>query len=108
LEGANEIVGVSLISCLEVSYLVKGRRLELTIPLPDWFDAALSDSGIELIIPAPTILYMATTLPDIHKDPADRIIIATALDLKATLVTADETIRKYPGLVWVWDQIPEK
>ena len=46
--------------------------------------------------------HASTVLPDIHKDPADRIIIATAMERNAQLVTADETIQGYPNLQTVW------
>jgi PIN domain nuclease of toxin-antitoxin system len=39
---------------------------------------------------------------DFHKDPADRILVATARVLGCTLVTADTLILNYPHLV-VWD-----
>ena len=42
------------------------------------------------------IRRFAETLPPIHSDPFDRMLIAQALDLELTLVTADQTIRSYP------------
>jgi PIN domain nuclease of toxin-antitoxin system len=53
-------------------------------------------------------LHAATVLPDIHKDPADRIIIATAQARGALLVTADETIQTYPNLITVWANPPHR
>ena len=38
-----------------------------------------------------------------HRDPADRIIVATALGLKAVLVTADARLRAYAPVATVWD-----
>lgn len=38
-----------------------------------------------------------------HRDPADRFIVATALGLNATLVTADDRLRAYPPLRTAWD-----
>ena len=40
-------------------------------------------------------------LPAIHKDPFDRLIIATALAEDLTIITADENIRKYDA-AWIW------
>jgi PIN domain nuclease of toxin-antitoxin system len=76
--------------------------LELPLPLPDWFDAALTESDIQCLPLTPNLLHASTVLPDIHKDPADRIIIATAQEQSAQLVTADETIQSYPNLRTVW------
>lgn len=38
----------------------------------------------------------AISLPDIHRDPVDRLLIAHAIDAGLTLVTADEKMRRYP------------
>ena len=38
-----------------------------------------------------------------HRDPADRIIVATALGLGATVVTADARLREYKPLATIWD-----
>jgi PIN domain nuclease of toxin-antitoxin system len=43
------------------------------------------------------IAHGATELPDLHPDPADRFIVATALTLGATLLTADQAILSWPG-----------
>jgi len=102
LEAAEAPLAVSVISALEVSQLVKKGVLELPLPMPDWFDAALTEAGIQCIPVTPKLLHASTVLPDIHKDPADRIIIATAREYGARLVTADEAIQKYPNLQTVW------
>lgn len=99
LESAQTRVGVASISCLEVALLVKKGRVELPCSLPRWFDLALRGSQIELLALTPEIATASVDLPDIHKDPADRIIIATARFHGATLITADETIRRYPNLL---------
>jgi len=102
LEAADAPFAVSVISALEVAQLVKKGILELPLPLPDWFDAALTESDIQCLPLTPKLLHASTVLPDIHKDPADRIIIATAQEEGAQLVTADETIQSYPNLRTVW------
>jgi PIN domain nuclease of toxin-antitoxin system len=102
LEATDEPLAVSAISALEVAQLVKKGTLTLPLELPEWFDAALTESDIECLMLTPRLLHASTTLPDIHKDPADRIIIATAQKRNARLVTADETIQSYPNLRTVW------
>lgn len=102
LEAAEAPLSVSVMSALEVSQLVKKGVLDLPLPLPDWFDAALTEAGIQCIPVTPQLLHASTKLPDIHKDPTDRIIIATAQQFGARLVTADEAIQKYPNLQTVW------
>lgn len=41
-------------------------------------------------------------LPPIHQDPADRLLIAIALEHQCTLLTPDQTIRSYPNLQALW------
>lgn len=43
-----------------------------------------------------TLWPLAAALPPIHRDPIDRMLIAHAISLGATLVSADEAIRAYP------------
>ena len=102
LEISDEPFAVSVISALEVAQLVKKGTLELPLALPEWFDAALTESDIQCLPLSAKLLYSSTLLPDIHKDPVDRIIIATAQELEAPLVTADEAIHAYPDLRTVW------
>jgi len=107
LESVDTPFAVSVISCLEVSQLVKKNRLLLPMPLPQWFDAALQESDVACLSLSPGLLHASTQLPDIHLDPADRVIIATVQEHDAYLVTRDENIRRYPNLLTVWDNPPE-
>ncbi len=102
LRCAEDSFAVSVISTLEVAQLVRKGTLTLPLPLPDWFDAALQRGDIQCLPVTPRPLHASTVLPDIHKDPADRIIIATAQARGALLVTADEIIQTYPNLTTVW------
>ena len=102
LESEGTRVGVASISCLEVALLSRKGRIELPCALNRWFALALSESQIELLPLTPEIATASTELPDIHKDPADRLIIATAQSHSAVLATADETIRRYPNLEVAW------
>ena len=106
LENADDLLAVSVISCLEVSQLVKKERLWLPVPLPDWFDQALAGSAVEVLALSPKLLWASTQLPAIHADPADRIIIATAQQFGCSLVSRDENIAKYPNLKTVWGEPP--
>ncbi len=106
LRSAEDAFAVSVISTLEVAQLVRKGTLKLPLPLPDWFDAALQRADIQCLPVTPRLLHASTVLPDIHKDPADRIIIATAQAQDARLVTADETIQTYPDLTTVWANPP--
>ncbi len=90
-----DYLAVSAISCWEVAYLVKNGKLALSVELDEWIQMALKDSGVEVIKISSEIAITSAMLPDIHRDPADRLIIATAVTANCMLATYDETIPKY-------------
>ena len=90
-------VGVHVISCLEIARLVAGGRVILPRPLQEWIDKALSYPGVELVPLTPRIAVHSTELPgEIHRDPADRILVAAARLYDCALVTLDEKLLAYP------------
>jgi PIN domain nuclease of toxin-antitoxin system len=94
---------VSAISVWEVAMLVAKRRIQLDRPVEIWVDLALALPGIQLAGLEPAIAVRSTKLPgEFHPDPADRIIVATALENAATLVTPDERLRSYPHVQTAW------
>lgn len=103
IEDRKTRVGIASISCLEVAYLTKRGRIGLPCSLSEWFDLALAGSDIDLLPLSPHIAERGVWLPEIHKDPADRLIIATAMDYQATLLSKDEIVRRYPDVVVEWD-----
>ncbi len=89
-------LAVSAISFWEIAMLAQKGRLRLVQP-PDPWRAELLESGL-LEVPANGEIGMtATILPDLHPDPADRIIVATAALHRATLVTADRRLLEWTG-----------
>lgn len=91
-------VGVSPVSCFELALAHKKDRLELPIPPSEWFGLALHRSDVELLPFSEKIALCAVGLTDIHRDPFDRIIIATALQLEAQLASLDGLFGSYPEL----------
>ena len=101
---ANETdtVGVSAISCWEIAKLVEYGRLELPSPLEDWFEQALNYPGVQLLALTPEIAIESTRLPgEFHRDPADKIIVATARIYGFSLVTSDDKILNYPHVATI-------
>lgn len=89
-------VFVSAITAWEVGLLVARNRLSLVAKPERWFQRLLAIPGVKLADLSPDILIASSFLPgDPPRDPADRIILATARDLGATLVTRDRLILKY-------------
>ena len=90
---------VSAITPWEIAMLVSKRRLGLNRDVGDWLAAALGLPGIRLEPLSPAIAVASTRLPwDVHSDPADRILLATARSLDATLISADRQMLGYAVL----------
>ena|SRR6266853_1272386 len=93
--GAGGIL-ISAISVWEVANLDAKKRVALSIGCHEWVREALRGPGIELVDLSPEIAIESTRLPEgFHADPADRILIATARNRNAILVTADRAILEY-------------
>lgn len=92
-----EDLGVSIISCWEVALLVERGRLILGAPTLEWINTALRAPGIRSLPLTPEIAVASTELPgDFHRDPADRVLVATARHLACPMLTADARIVEYP------------
>ena len=84
---------VSDISLWEVAMLHSLRRIRLSIPLREWLEKAVAPPLVRRHGVSPAIAAEVASLPDLfHRDPADRILVATARALGATLLTRDRRI----------------
>ena len=102
-------VVVSAISVWEIAQLEAARRLELSVDVRTWVGRALAFPGVRLKGLSPSIAIESTRLPgQPHRDPADRILIATARLMGAALVTCDEALLTYAkaGHVRIVDATP--
>ena len=87
---------VSAISVWEIGALTARGRIQLSIPLRDWVDKALSIPGLRFLALDAAAAVESTLLPgDPHADPADRFLIATARTQGARLATRDRHIIDY-------------
>lgn len=105
IDQAVEVSGVhvSAISCWEVSLLVRRGRLELSMPLDEWISHSESLPYLHFVAVDPQIALLSNALPGPwHDDPADRIILATALHLGAALVSKDGKLRRLRSVPMVW------
>lgn len=78
--------------------LAKQARLELPLPIDEWFAEALTGSGVACLPVTCEIAQQSAQLQNVHKDPADRIIIATAISHNALLASLDSVFPSYPEL----------
>jgi len=86
---------LSAISLWEVAMLVDLKRLSLDVPLADWLSTAAHPRTVRLIPITPAIAAGTAALPStFHRDPADRLIVATCRELDAPLVTHDSLIMR--------------
>lgn len=88
----------------ELAIKVKGGKLTLPLPPLDYvislanrYRLVFSPAGLDA-----ALLCAAADLPLIHRDPFDRILVATAIREQFAIVTPDRTIASYPGVTTVW------
>lgn len=101
IEGATSI-GVPATSCVEVAWLVRHGRLRFDREPLTWMQQALARPKVELLPTTPEVAVRASELVWDHRDPADRLIVATALVHRAPLVTADAAILAFTEARGVW------
>lgn len=90
---------LSMISIWELAMLVSKNKIHLDEPINQWVTNSLSAMGIKLIELSPEILLESCNLPgDLHGDPSDRMIVATARICQLELFTADQKIINYSKL----------
>ena len=84
---------LSDISLWEVATLVERGRLSFPMPFADWLEAAAHPRSVRLMPISPAIAAEIAELPPtFHRDPADRVIVATCRVLGAPLLTKDRLI----------------
>jgi PIN domain nuclease of toxin-antitoxin system len=87
---------IAAISLWETALLASGGRVVLGRPLVQWMTQAVSAQGLAIEPLLPQVAVEAYSLPDrFHRDPADRLIVATARVANATLMTRDRRILDY-------------
>ena len=93
---ADRFVYVSPISAWEVGLLVARGRLTTIVKLQLWFERVLQVSNVRLAEMSPDMLISSSFLPgEPPRDPADRIIAATAREYGYVLMTRDRALLTY-------------
>lgn len=89
-------IGISAISFWEIAMLARQGRLALGLPIEDWIHAVQSIKGLQTLELNLPILLESVHLPgNPHKDPADRMIMATARIKQAKMLSYDSKILAY-------------
>jgi PIN domain nuclease of toxin-antitoxin system len=94
---------LSAISPWEFSKLLEKERIGISCNPEEWIAEALDMPKLRLVPLTPAIAYRSTSLPQpFNDDPADQIIVATAREENATILTKDKTIQKYEHVRTYW------
>jgi PIN domain nuclease of toxin-antitoxin system len=93
---SQEAIRISPVSLFELTALHTLGRLRLARPVDEWIDEALDAAGVRIAELSPAVAIDAGHIPrDALADPVDRLLVATARRLDATLLTGDERILTY-------------
>jgi PIN domain nuclease of toxin-antitoxin system len=94
---------LSAISPWEFSKLLEKKQLGISCNPEDWINTALDMSKLRLVPLSPILSYRSTVLPKpFHNDPVDQIIVATAREENATILTKDKKILSYENVRSFW------
>ena len=99
-------IGLAAISLKEAAWLLAHGRIVLREPeaaWADWLRDAASSPGLEMLPLTVEVAIASEQLPQsFPKDPADRLIVATARLLGLTLITADEALIRHAYVPTLW------
>ena len=94
---------LSAISPWEFCKLLEKGKIGISYNPEEWIDGALEMPKLRLVQLTSSIAYRSTVLPmPFHDDPADQIIVATAREEKATILTKDQRILNYHHVQSLW------
>lgn len=102
-EMAGGAIVVSAISAWEIAMLVEREKIVLSMDVASWLATVAEIEAVRFMPIDTEIATKSVGLPGVfHKDPADRMIVATARKLAVPLVTKDEKIRAYAHVKTIW------
>lgn len=95
-----EALGVAAITLLEIARKAHDGEIALRPDPADWLDDLAH--RFEILPITPQIAWRSVGLEWSHRDPVDRLIVATALEHRRTLVTQDKEISRWGGVPVIW------
>ena len=102
LDGEHGPVSLSDISLWEIAMLIAKGRIDPGMDASQFLEDIIKVRGIRTLPITPRIAVLSQSEDFPHRDPADRIIAATAVAHRARLVTADTALRRSRGLEVIW------
>jgi PIN domain nuclease of toxin-antitoxin system len=101
--GKNDVLlFISAVTPWEIGLLEKRKRLELKLEPRALVELACRQHGIEEIPLRGLDALNSTALPELHRDPFDRILVEIALRENMAIVSKDERLARYPGVRVIW------
>jgi PIN domain nuclease of toxin-antitoxin system len=94
---------ISAITALEISLLIQHGKLDWGKNAHERFRKAAEHHRLIEVPVDSEMAWQSAQLPPIHRDPFDRILIATAMKNKMTILTKDRIIPTYPKVKTVWE-----
>lgn len=95
-------LGCADIVLWEIAMLAAKQRVFLSVPTDQFIEDLLQGLHLAVLPISPSIAVRAQASVFLHKDPADRLIAATAMELDAPLITADRKLAQVAGLRVLW------
>lgn len=102
---ANQTDGILVadISLWEIAMLIQRGRIQVSTDIHSFLNLIVEANRIQLSPISPEIAAQSTQLPaTVNLDPADRLIVATAMFKGVALVTADRNLRAISQIVTIW------
>src|SRR4051794_25216733 len=101
MESRNASLFVSVASLWEIAILISLKRIEISGSIQRLVDRSLRYAGIQVVPIEPDHVDSVADLPFFHRDPFDRLIVAQAKSLEATVIGKDEAFDRY-GIERLW------
>jgi PIN domain nuclease of toxin-antitoxin system len=99
IENPNNTVFLSVVSLWEIIIKQSLGKLALPRPAADYVPEQRDRHQILALDLAESAVKRLATLPPIHRDPFDRMLICQAQDLQMTFASSDPVVRQYPVTV---------
>ncbi|HET7435117.1 MAG TPA: type II toxin-antitoxin system VapC family toxin [Thermoanaerobaculia bacterium] len=95
-------IGIAAITCWEVALLHQRGRITIRGDVAQWLHSATATENVTVLPLSVEVAVRASRLPDVIRDPADRLIVATALEHGTSLVTKDGRITGSALVATIW------
>ena len=96
IETAQTPLLLSDVSAIELALKWQSGKLDIPDPPRHWLEKQIAVWGLTCLSLSRFDIYRATELPNHHRDPFDRWLVASALNENATILSPDSAIHQYP------------